>query len=63
MEEKLVKIGGLLSSCFISELLQDPFVTDISYNGNEIYYLHNKKAKALNSRFFYPATFIFRHVS
>lgn len=45
MEEKLVKIGGLLSSCFISELLQDPYVTDISYNGNEIYYLHNKKGR------------------
>lgn len=45
MEEKLVKIGGLLSSCFISELLEDPYVTDISYNGNEIYYLHNKKGR------------------
>ena len=42
MEEKLAKIGGLLSDCFISELLENPYVTDISYNGSEIYYLDNR---------------------
>ena len=45
MEEKLVKIGGLLSSCFFKDLLEDPLVTDISYNGSDIYYLHNKKGR------------------
>ena len=42
MEEKLAKIGGLLSDCFISELLENPYVTDISYNGSEIFYLDNR---------------------
>lgn len=45
MEEKLIKIGGLLSDCFIHELLEDPFVTDISYNGSDIYYLDNRKGR------------------
>lgn len=45
MEEKLIKIGGLLSDCFIHELLEDPFVTDISYNGFDIYYLDNRKGR------------------
>lgn len=45
MDEKLAKIGGLLSDCFIHELLETPTVTDISYNGSEIYYLDNKKGR------------------
>ena len=45
MEEKLIKIGGLLSDCFIHDLLEDPFVTDISYNGSDIYYLDNRKGR------------------
>lgn len=45
MEEKLVKIGSLLSDCFIHELLENPYVTDISYNGAEIYYLDNQKGR------------------
>ena len=45
MEEKLIKIGGLLSDCFIHELLENPYVTDISYNGSEIYYLDNRKGR------------------
>jgi type IV secretory pathway ATPase VirB11/archaellum biosynthesis ATPase len=45
MEEKLVKIGLLLSDCFIHELLENPNVTDISYNGSEIYYLDNQAGR------------------
>ena len=45
MEEKLAKIGGLLSDCFIHELLENQYVTDISYNGSEIYYLDNQHGR------------------
>ena len=45
MDEKLAKIGGLLSDCFIHELLEDPYITDISYNGKEIFYLDNRKGR------------------
>ena len=45
MDEKLAKIGGLLSNCFIKELLENPYITDISYNGSEIYYLDNLKGR------------------
>lgn len=45
MDEKLAKIGLLLHSSFINELLDDKNVTDISYNGKHIYYLDNLKGR------------------
>ena len=35
------KLLVTLNSSFLSSLLQDPAITDISYNGESIFYLHN----------------------
>lgn len=45
MEEKFQKIGTLLSNCFISGLLTDEHITDISYNGSDIFYSSNKEGR------------------
>ena len=33
-----------IEDSFLAPLLEDANVTDISYNGESIYYLHNRKA-------------------
>lgn len=39
------QLVSYLESSFISPLLKDDEITDISYNGKDIYYLHNKQGR------------------
>ncbi len=42
------KIINYIKSSFLQELLEDENVTDISYNGSSIYYLHNLEGRKLS---------------
>ena len=42
------KLLNYIESSFLHDLLSDEEVTDISYNGNLIYYMHNKKGRCLS---------------
>lgn len=42
------KIVNYIESSFLQELLKDENVTDISYNGSSIYYLHNLEGRKLS---------------
>ena len=42
MNKELVKY---LESSFLSPLLKDDEITDISYNGKDLYFLHNQKGR------------------
>lgn len=39
------KIVSYIENSFLSELLEDENITDISYNGNNIFYMHNLKGR------------------
>ena len=40
-----IKFTSFIHDSFLSSLLEDPEITDISYNGKNIYYLHNFKGR------------------
>ena len=42
------KIVNYIESSFLQELLKDQNITDISYNGSSIYYLHNLEGRKLS---------------
>ena len=42
------KIVNYIESSFLQELLKDENITDISYNGSSIYYLHNLEGRKLS---------------
>ena len=42
------KIINYIKSSFLQELLEDENITDISYNGSSIYYLHNLEGRKLS---------------
>ena len=42
------KIVSYIESSFLESLLQDQNITDISYNGSSIYYLHNLEGRKLS---------------
>ena len=39
------KIVSYIENSFLSELLEDENITDISYNGNNIFFMHNLKGR------------------
>ena len=43
------KIVNYIESSFLQELLKDENVTDVSYNGSSIYYLHNLEGRKLSN--------------
>ena len=43
------KVINYIESSFLQELLKDENITDISYNGSSIYYMHNLNGRKLSS--------------